>query len=320
MKRNLLIAAIALLAVAFVSCQKDGVYKPKKKIAKITCNWEEIKSTSNGSDTTKVNDFVSEEFIWGKKTIEKRIHSFRKFNYVTNTESFPTIEYTYSYDDKNRLIGMREDNFNFEYIYNDDKRLSNINVYDGTDTASTVELGYEDKHVSSMKITEYYYSNKSQAALAMILPSHMISVIYPEEITCGEIVPKDASTEVTDVTFEWDGKNISRMTSKNDKVTSTATYEYDGKINPFSGFYSDENLSSVMFSKNNVTKITSTRTIVVSSLTTKEETTEDIVYEYDGNVPTSAKTTSVTNTEMTGLVTAKQTTTKVTNEKYEYTK
>ena len=319
MKRNLLIAAIALLAVAFVSCQKDGVYKPKKKIAKITCNWEEKTSY----DTTKVNDYVSEEFIWGKKTIEKRIHSFRKFNYVTNTESFPTIEYTYSYDDKNRLIGIQDGDFKAEYIYNDDKRLSNINVYDGTDTASTIELGYEDKHVSSMKITEYYYSyysNKSQAALAMILPSHMISVIYPEEINCGEIVPKDASTEVTDVTFEWDGKNISRMVSKSDKITTTATYEYDGKINPFAGFYSDESISYAMFSKNNVTKITSTRTIVASTLTSKEETTEDIVYEYDGNVPISAKTTSVTNTEMTGLVTAKQTTTKVTNEKYEYIK
>ena len=319
MKRNLLIAAIALLAVAFVSCQKDGVYKPKKKIAKITCNWEEKTSY----DTTKVNDYVSEEFIWGKKNIDKRIHSFRKFNYATGTESFPKIEYTYSYDDKNRLIGMREGSFNFEYIYNDDKRLSNINVYDGTDTASTIELGYEDKHVSSMKITEYYYSyysNKSQAAFAMILPSHMISVIYPEEINCGEIVPKDASTEVTDVTFEWDGKNISRMVSKSDKITTTATYEYDGKINPFAGFYSDESISYAMFSKNNVTKITSTRTIVASTLTSKEETTEDIVYEYDGNVPISAKTTSVTNTEMTGLVTAKQTTTKVTNEKYEYIK
>ncbi len=316
MKRNLLVLAIALLAVAFVSCQKDGVYKPKKKIAKIICNWEERTSY----DTTNVNDYVSEEFVWGKKTIDKRIHSFRKFNYVTNTESFPTIEYTYSYDDKNRLIGMREGSFIYEYIYNDDKRLSNINVYDGTDTASTVELGYEDKHVSSMKITDYYYSDKSQAALAMILPCQIVNVIYPEEINCGEIVPKVISTDVTNVTFEWDGKNISRMTSKNDKITSTATYEYDGKINPFSGFYSDENLSSVMFSKNNVTKITSTRTIVVSSLTTKEETTEDIVYEYDGNVPASAKTTSVTNTEMTGLITAKQTITKVTNEKYEYTK
>ena len=316
-----MIVAIALLAVAFVSCQKDGVYKPKKKIAKITCNWEQINAYDNGrSDTTKVNDYVSDEFIWGKKTVDKRIHSFRKFNYETNTESFPKIEYTYSYDDKNRLIGMREGSFNYEYIYNDDKRLSNINVYDGTDTASTIELGYEDKHVSSMRIIDYYYSDKSQSALAMILPSQIMNVIYPEEINYGVIVPKEVTTQVTDVTFEWDGKNISRMTSKSDMVTSTATYEYDGKNNPFSGFYSDENLSSVMFSKNNVTKITSTRTIVVSSLTTKEETTEDIVYEYDGNVPTSAKKTSVTNTEMTGLITAKQTITKVTNEKYEYTK
>ena len=31
MKKNLLIAAIALMAVAFVSCQKDGVYKPNQQ-------------------------------------------------------------------------------------------------------------------------------------------------------------------------------------------------------------------------------------------------------------------------------------------------
>ena len=43
------------------------MYKPKKKIAKIICNWEERTSY----DTTKVNDYVSEEFVWGKKTIDK---------------------------------------------------------------------------------------------------------------------------------------------------------------------------------------------------------------------------------------------------------
>ena len=101
MKRNLLIAAIALLAVAFVSCQKDGVYKPKKKISQISRSWVETDSYEDAegkhNESTEVDPFVAEVWNWADKTVESRTFTTRKVR-LTGVE-FESEKITYSYID-----------------------------------------------------------------------------------------------------------------------------------------------------------------------------------------------------------------------------
>ena len=317
MKRNLLIVAIALLAVAFVSCQKDGVYKPKKKIAKITRSWEEVDVYSDAAgsheDKTKADAWDCEEWAWGDKTVESR--TFRtRFLTLTGVD-YHVEKTTYKYDDKNRIVGAEYGTHKIEYTYNDDKKFSKITVNDGANLESTVEINYDGKVVNSLKVTRFYPAKKCQAALAMIFPSQIVDVICPESEE--EIMPKDARTVTTDITIEWDGKNIVKMDAKsNDDVTTTTTYEYDGKLNPYAGFYCGDGFSAEMYSKNNVTKTTITRKRVEGSTTVTEETSETIEYEYDGKVPTTVKTTSV----RTYGIGVKHTVTRVTTDTYSFVK
>ena len=82
MKKNLLIAAIALLAVAFVSCQKDGVYNPKHKIATVSQEWTRtiVTEDANGSSTKidSLKPYVAQEWSWGDKTLNSIVNKNSK--------------------------------------------------------------------------------------------------------------------------------------------------------------------------------------------------------------------------------------------------
>ncbi|MBO7482050.1 MAG: hypothetical protein J6T63_08080 [Bacteroidales bacterium] len=162
-----------------------------------------------------------------------------------------------------------------------------------------------------MKVIRYYSVKKCQPALAMVLPRQIVDVVcYDNE---EEIVAKDARTVTTDITIEWDGKNIVKMDAKSSNdITSTTTYEYDGKLNPYAGFYCGEEVGVEMYSKNNVIKTTTTRKHGADT----DEATETVEYEYDGKVPTTVKTTSVSKYGIGD----KHTVTMVTTDTYEFVK
>ncbi len=320
MKKNLLIAAIALMAVAFVSCQKDGVYKPKQRIDKITRSWtktEEYKDVTGitHTDNTSADSWVCEAWVWGDKTVESR--TFTEFVPTLAGPTYPFHKVTYSYDDKNRITGAQDGDHKIEYTYNDDKKFSKITVYDGANLESTVEINYDGKVVNSLKVTKFYPAKKCEAALAMVLPRQIVDVVCSD--TEEEIVAKDARTVVTDITIEWDGKNIVKMDAKSsDDVTTTTTYEYDGKLNPYAGFYCGTGVSAAMYSKNNIIKTTTTKKEVLGNGTLTIDTEETVEYEYDGKVPSTVKTTTVE--KRNGLLTGERTITTVTTDVYEYTK
>lgn len=151
MKRSLLIVAIALLTVAFVSCQKDGVYKPKQKISKI---YNELIRTTvsevNGVSTT-VNDtvkpYVTEEWNWGKKTLESIV--YKDMDGRNDGTCF------FTYDDKNRITEMKEGETKVEYSYSDDKKLQITKLYSEGELILAMEIAYEDKLPHIITSTSY---------------------------------------------------------------------------------------------------------------------------------------------------------------------
>jgi hypothetical protein len=306
MKRNLLIAAIALMAVAFVSCQKDGVYKPKQRVAKVYNEWTvtTVRTTNDGSTTTTTtqNPFVAEEWTWGDKTLSSVMHKDKDGNVLE------TINYTY--DDKNRISGSSCGSEKAEYVYNDDKKLQSIKITDGPDYTMTIEITYEDKVPASVKTVRSYTFKKLSAFEKSIVPSYICDAIDADQVHQKATVSSTYNT-----TIEWDGKNISKVvTTGENNYNYTTTYEYDGKTNPFKGMYAGlEGDFDVAYSKNNVVKATKSRVDGNTTVTTVNE----YQYEYDGKFPTKVSNTEEIE-ETTLGVNYKRTTVYTTT--YEYTK
>jgi hypothetical protein len=312
MKKNLLIAAIALMAVAFVSCQKDGVYNPKHKIAKVYNEWTTTTVTTDESGSRTVTDvqnpYVAQEWTWGDKTLSSVMHK------ASDGKVYETISYTY--DDKNRISGCSCGNEKAEYVYNDDKKLQSIKITDGPDYTMTIEITYDGKVPASVKtVSSYSFKNLSTFAKSVI-PSYISEAIEAEQMHSKATVSSTYNS-----TIEWDGKNISQVvTTGENGYKYTTNYEYDNKANPFKGMYgsmaeayqSDADYD-VAYSKNNVVKKTVSR---VNGNETRTVVTE-YAYEYDGKMP--SKITYTDENEETVLgVNYKTTYVHVTT--YEYTK
>ena len=311
MKRNLLIAAIALMAVAFVSCQKDGAFNPKHKLAKVYNEWTRTTVTTDASgSTTRIDSlkpYVSQEWTWGDKTLAS----------IKNMDSDGRVweTVTYTYDDKNRITGCAgADNEKAEYIYNDDKKLQFVKISQGENYEVVMEIAYDGKVPASITTTsKYTFKNLSNFAKSVI-PSYICDAMEAEELTAKTTTVSYTYTSA----IEWDGKNISQVvTTGEDNYKHTVTYEYDGKLNPTTGMYAvmdnDGGEYAAIYSKNNITK--RTESYVDGNRTIIEENAFE--YEYDGKMPVKCITTVVRESEILGTNTK---TTTVNTTTYEYTK
>lgn len=301
------------MAVAFVSCQKDGVYNPKHKIAKVYNEWTTttVTTDSNGSQTVTntQNPYVAEEWTWADKTLSGIVYK--------DVDGSVEENITYTYDDKNRLVASASGDEKAEYVYNDDKRLQSIKITDGSDYTMTVEITYEDKVPVSLKTVSSYTFKKLSTFVKSVIPSYISEAIEAEQVHSKTTVSSTYNT-----TIEWDGKNISQaVTTEESGDKYTVSYEYDEKINPNKGMYagmaaaySPADISyDIAYSKNNVVKKTVSRTNGNETITTTYEYT----YEYDGKMPTKVTYTRVEDDTVLG-VNYNRTYVYVTT--YEYTK
>ena len=275
MKRNLLIVAIALLAVAFVSCHKDGVYKPKQKIAKIYKEWTTIDvttqvtpdMTTTRTDTTAQPRYVAEEWNWVDKTLGSVVFKDSHGNVDANV--------AYIYDDKNRLTGLTFDGGKVEYAYNDDKKLQSMKYYEDNELGYSYDIEYDGKLPVKVAMTEYWgASDKNMSDFAKsLIPSYILKY---KELKEKGLTAKATHTYTITANITWDGKNISQVvTAEPDEDPVTTTYEYDNNINPYYGMYGaacviEEEADGLHFaySKNNVVKETCSYTSNNKTITT----------------------------------------------------
>lgn len=307
MKRILLIAAIALLAIAFVSCQKDGVYNPKHKIAKVYKEWTRTTVTTDASgSSTRIDSlkpYVAQEWTWSDKTLES-ITSKNDDGRITETRKF-------NYDDKNRIIGCTGDNDEkAEYIYNDDKKLQTIKITEGPNETTTIDIAYDGKVPTTITtVWTYTIDKKVSNFTKSILPEYICSAMEANQIRSKSTTFSSTYTSA----IEWDGKNISQVvTTGEDNYKHTVTYEYDSKSNPFIGMYADMDYE-IAYSKNNIIK--RTESYVEGNKTITE--VDEYAYEYDGKMPVKVINSVVRENEVFGT-TYKTTTVYTTT--YEYAK
>ena len=228
MKRIILLSTITVLMFC-VACKKDGVYKPKKKISKIT-HTEKLFS-------------IEENWTWDKNLLTQI-----QTNYSPSGVSHAI---KFSYNSKGQLTRVDSENFDgtytlFEY---DKNKLDKILEYWDNKESYEYKLKYDGKKLLEIVITEFVQDASiapmdRQSPLAYICSPDMAQTIAENSIAMDKHIQRKAANLFCTISFEWAGKNISKMTCDypgNGKFVYT--YTYDDKINPFNGFL-DLNLAN----------------------------------------------------------------------------
>lgn len=279
MKKLTLMVAVLAMGLFFVSCNKEGQFNPKNKIDRIgfsaTINYEVLSNnvwTNQG--TQEISRYAREIWNWDGKLL-KSISHYNNSGELSYTESY---EY-----DGNRLSKISWGTAGHYILNYDHGKIANIDGYNGTEKKVTYVFTHEKGKISRINVTNYDASKGAfdpmpMNAFRFFIPSanfeaftEMMAKIYSEMNT--------KSIETWTIDFEWDGKNIKKISHLSGNYTANYTYEYDNKYNPYSGLFdiSDYDYGMIM-SKNNITRMTADNS-------NNQHVERDYVYTYDGNVP-----------------------------------
>lgn len=264
------IAAVLIFVVA--SCEKEGVYNPKKKIDRVYYSFNNNGYTYYISNTDK---YVKEVWNWDKNVL-KGISFYDLDGMLEYVEN-------YSYDNKNRLSEISwGGNGKYTLTY-DGKHLSRIEYIKGSSVEEVMEVSYDGKRLAEIKITDFDSDSKaapmSPAIFRFFLPNldEQSTARLLDKINTAKAA-KAAESYI--IKFEWDGKNIKKITEEMGPYRYTMEYTYDNMSNPFKGLFDfDEFTMLENFSDNNVVKETAIYDNEISEYT--------YCYTYDGKYPTT---------------------------------
>ncbi|MDR0606719.1 MAG: hypothetical protein LBG80_20810 [Bacteroidales bacterium] len=218
MKNILFIITVLVLAIAFPACKKEGVYHPKKKIARIYCqDYGEVKE-------------LQEVWTWDDKNLSK----------ITAGDNSYYWDFQYNDKDQIEKITFSEGDY---YAFSYDKRLiKKIDLYtfDGA-LVETYEFEHTKKKITTITNTFYGYKSLSLAdqckatALRCFLPEPVTENLFSKHK--NHISTRKNTPAFVDVyEYTWDGDNIKSIfyTSNGDVYyTLEFSYEYDKKNNPY---------------------------------------------------------------------------------------
>ena len=254
-KRIAVLAMMCCCVFAFTSCQKDGMYKPKKRIA-------EISLQENGGDTK-----VVEKWTWSKGLLSQ-------INYVDD-------EYiaTFEYDGKqiSKVVTSTGESLTFVY---DGKYIQSATIADGEDVVAEYTYKHNDDHLISGIDAEVSTDfNVKTTRLAQLANRFITPAIAEQQ---NSIMTKAKGKYKVSQTFTYDGKNIvSSHTEYSTGGKYDTEYTYTEYNNPFYHYFefSAENMSLNALSGSTTTNnIISTQTDIV-----------EVTYpKVDGKFPTQA--------------------------------
>ena len=217
---TLLVVAMTLL---FASCTKDGVYKPKKKIAKIY--------QTDMTIPQNAEKILAETWTWDGKLLSK-------------IEYFNGDIANFSYE-KKQLKSITNGENRTELTY-DGKLIDNMKMYHNDE----LEWTYTFEHGDKNRITGYTVernTSKGNAAKNFCLVENAFRFLVPEIATNEAIEYVKAATsnqkgkDNYTVTLTYDGKNVASKTIKyEDATTGEVTYTYTEYLNPFYGLLTNE--------------------------------------------------------------------------------
>lgn len=271
---KLLPIAIALLFLA-TSCEKEGVYNPKQKIAHLYAT----QTTTQNGVTTTIDKYLWQNWNWDKNLLTS-IDYYMPDGSLWYTES-------YQYDNQKRLIEISSTQDSKYAITYDGKHLSHIDCFYESELGQQIDFFYDGSLLTEIKSTIFEDKGKS----ARLLPAVLQFIPNLPEQAANHILAKINSTKsgnmISTYKIEWAGKNISKITedmsSDYFSFTVISEYTYDNKRNPFKNLFSTT--FNELYNANNVVKDSSIQTYSLSDDVFHSYT--EYQYTYEGDYPTS---------------------------------
>ncbi len=230
-----------LIVASMTSCNKDGVYTPKKQILRMY------------NSSTISDKHMTQAWDWDGKLL-KSIDFYTSSGSLDWTENF-----TYK---SNRLIRV-DDYLNSEYTtYEyDGKFLKSANYYSRNALEATTNYAYEKGKLVKVTVTYYDAKSKAESHLASSMMPFPVDVMNVINKVTTKVLADKSQKDVSVVNWEltWTGDNITKMVGTSNGVINTIALQYDDKNNPTKGFqdlYAFEMTDNLtLFSKNNITNL-----------------------------------------------------------------
>lgn len=293
--------AVAVMSL-FAACQKDGKFNPKEKIANV---YEESLYISSYNydgqtygDTTMMPKRLTERWTWDGNKLTKIAYIDYWQTWNGNTYVDTAVEYivNFTYDGK-QLAEANSDGQRIVFSY-DGSKLEKAEVFEENNATAIVTLDFEHdgKKINKIVVTQNWDGSgldKSQPVMGRMermLLGNMLPDLKPVEKVFAKARKSGAKGTVSEtINLTWDGDNVSKMVITYGNESSTSTYVYDDKNNPYQGFmYAIDYMMEdgpVFVNENNIVKAV----YQYSDYDGKGSSEVNFTYTYDGKWPTSRK-------------------------------
>ncbi len=310
MRKNALFAAGMALTILFAACtEKEGVYNPKKKIAKVYASsvyeygqYDPETDTLYNRNAIRHDKYLSEEWTWeGNKLTQITVYYY--IDPSIDKGDAEVIKFTY---DGKQVQRIESEDVYMTFTY-DGKKLQQIQIFEtgSSNPHETYTFYHEGGKITKIDFAfnTIYVNEKAVGQMHRILFRTLLPTMDKAEKAIADLrstMAKNGSEDMITIPLEltWTGDNVTGLSANYTipefvgpvSCTLSSTSEFDNKNNPYQhnllmGLNNwEEEGAFPCFNKNNVTK-TTTETQYGGGYTNTDVYTYS--YTYDGQWPLS---------------------------------
>ena len=302
-------AALAILCLMSACSEKEGVYSPKKKIAKVyqastyIYGFHEEVTGEWFYDTNSSPKTLAEDWTWDGSKLSK-ITIYETGNVISKGEVADIINFTYDGKQVTRIEGYDQ----YMTISYDGSKLKQVQIFDKEDNEleGAMEFVHDGKKITKINVT-INDDDLVKSPSAMNLQKVLFRGILPTIDQADRVVAamdkvvksNGAKAQRTiPVVLTWTGDNVTGISMNQMGMTISGTYVFDNKNNPYQNFLfgiigTMEDGSMIIFNKNNVTKAVMKTQMSFMGQTLTESEEYNYSYTYDGSWPLTRTMKSV---------------------------
>ena len=302
-------AVLAILCLMSACSEKEGVYSPKKKIAKVyqaSTNIYGFHEEVSGEwfyDTNSSPKTLAEDWTWDGSKLSK-ITIYETGNVISKGEVADIINFTYDGKQATRIEGYDQ----YMTISYDGSKLKQVQIFDkeDNDLDGTLEFVHDGKKITKINVTindEDLVKSPSAMNLQKVLFRGILPTIDQADrvvAAMDKVVKSNGAKAQRTIPVEltWTGDNVTGISMNQMGMTISGTYVFDNKNNPYQNFLfgiigTMEDGSMIIFNKNNVTKAVMKTQMSFMGQTFTETQEANYSYTYDGNWPITRTMKSV---------------------------
>ncbi len=230
--KRLLTFLLVTFLFSLVSCHKDGVYNPKRKITKL------YHQPVNGEK------YCYQEWNWNGKLLESIVHL------LPSGASNAITKYYYEND---RIKEIRDYGRSILFSY-DKSHIEKVEVFYGGKLETEIRFFHTKNKITKIEFTEF--DSKSNAAhLQGLFSLHTFDNI--QNFYENRDIKDNKAVTFWSIEYIYEGNNVFQEKYIEGNLISIYTFKYDKKINPFYHLlYGSDSFTYIDVSKNNIVSIT----------------------------------------------------------------